>query len=207
MLAYEQRVSVANRITVSRPFSVAFRGWLESPSPNIAWPAVTALITRAPPPGTLKPGRLRPSSSKTFFSRATRCWPYTNVETLCETVIGLPFAPARAGNPWSASAPVRPAARRKRRRVHVVERTSMGTDHNILTVQRISSILSYSMVRSMTGFGRAELRGDTVVVSVEARSVNHRHLDVAIRLPRALAALELDARRTIAARLERGRVD
>jgi uncharacterized protein (TIGR00255 family) len=63
------------------------------------------------------------------------------------------------------------------------------------------------MVRSMTGFGRAEMRGDSVVVSVEARSVNHRHLDVAIRLPRALAALELDARRAIAARLERGRVD
>jgi uncharacterized protein (TIGR00255 family) len=59
----------------------------------------------------------------------------------------------------------------------------------------------------MTGFGRAEVRGDTVVVSVEARSVNHRHLDVAIRLPRALAALEMDARRAIAARLERGRVD
>jgi len=63
------------------------------------------------------------------------------------------------------------------------------------------------MVRSMTGFGRAELRGDTVVVSVEARSVNHRHLDVAIRLPRALAPLEMEARRAIAARLERGRVD
>ena len=63
------------------------------------------------------------------------------------------------------------------------------------------------MVRSMTGFGRAELRGDTLVVTVEARSVNHRHLDVALRLPRALAALELDARRAVAARLERGRVD
>jgi uncharacterized protein (TIGR00255 family) len=59
----------------------------------------------------------------------------------------------------------------------------------------------------MTGFGRAELRGDTLVVTVEARSVNHRHLDVALRLPRALAALELDARRAVAARLERGRVD
>jgi uncharacterized protein (TIGR00255 family) len=63
------------------------------------------------------------------------------------------------------------------------------------------------MARSMTGFGRAETRGDSVVVSVEARSVNHRHLDVAIRLPRALAALELEARRAIGARLERGRVD
>jgi uncharacterized protein (TIGR00255 family) len=59
----------------------------------------------------------------------------------------------------------------------------------------------------MTGFGRAEVRGDTLVVTVEARSVNHRHLDVALRLPRALAALELDARRAVAARLERGRVD
>jgi uncharacterized protein (TIGR00255 family) len=59
----------------------------------------------------------------------------------------------------------------------------------------------------MTGFGRAELRGDTLVVTVEARSVNHRHLDVALRVPRALATVELDARRAIAARLERGRVD
>jgi uncharacterized protein (TIGR00255 family) len=63
------------------------------------------------------------------------------------------------------------------------------------------------MVRSMTGFGRAELRGDTLVVTVEARSVNHRHLDVALRVPRALASREVDARRAIAGRLERGRVD
>jgi uncharacterized protein (TIGR00255 family) len=63
------------------------------------------------------------------------------------------------------------------------------------------------MVRSMTGFGRAEVRGDTLVVTVEARSVNQRHLDVALRLPRALATLELEARRAVAARLERGRVD
>jgi uncharacterized protein (TIGR00255 family) len=59
----------------------------------------------------------------------------------------------------------------------------------------------------MTGFGRAELRGDAFVVTVEARSVNHRHLDVALRLPRALSAFELEARKVVAARLERGRVD
>jgi uncharacterized protein (TIGR00255 family) len=59
----------------------------------------------------------------------------------------------------------------------------------------------------MTGFGRAEVRGDTLVVTVEARSVNHRHLDVSLRLPRALASRELDARRVVATRLERGRVD
>jgi len=63
------------------------------------------------------------------------------------------------------------------------------------------------MVRSMTGFGRAEATGDSIAVTVEARSVNHRHLDVALRLPRSLAPLELDARRVVQGRLERGRVD
>ncbi len=63
------------------------------------------------------------------------------------------------------------------------------------------------MIQSMTGFGRAEATGDAVAVTVEIRSVNHRHLDVALRLPSALAALELDARRLVQARVERGRVD
>ncbi len=62
-------------MTVSRPFSVALSGWFESPRPNIAWPAVTAFTTRAPPPGTMNPDALTPSSSKNFFSFATRCWP------------------------------------------------------------------------------------------------------------------------------------
>lgn len=68
-------------------------------------------------------------------------------------------------------------------------------------------MLSFFMVRSMTGFGRAEVSRGAIVVTVEARSVNHRHLDVALRLPRALAPLELDARRLVQSRLERGRVD
>jgi uncharacterized protein (TIGR00255 family) len=68
-------------------------------------------------------------------------------------------------------------------------------------------MLSFFMIRSMTGFGRAEVSHGAVVVTVEARSVNHRHLDVALRLPRALAGLELDARRLVQSRLERGRVD
>jgi uncharacterized protein (TIGR00255 family) len=59
----------------------------------------------------------------------------------------------------------------------------------------------------MTGFGRAELSGEGATVTVEARSVNHRHLDVAFRMPRTLVALELAARRLVQARLERGRVD
>src|SRR3989475_4461459 len=64
-----------------------------------------------------------------------------------------------------------------------------------------------SSLRSMTGFGRAEVSAGPVAISVEARSLNHRHLDVTLRLPRALADLEMDARRLIQTRLERGRVE
>ena len=63
------------------------------------------------------------------------------------------------------------------------------------------------MVRSMTGFGRAEVSTDLCSITVEARSVNHRHLDPSIRLPRALAGFEPGVRRALGQRLERGRVD
>src|SRR2546430_6872424 len=67
-------------MSASRPFSVIFSGWFESPSANIACPAASAWTTLAPPPGTMKPGTLTPSASKNFFSLATRCWPYTRSE-------------------------------------------------------------------------------------------------------------------------------
>jgi uncharacterized protein (TIGR00255 family) len=63
------------------------------------------------------------------------------------------------------------------------------------------------MIRSMTGFGRGEARGETVTVTVEARSVNARHLDLALRLPRVLSGLEPETRRHVQSRLERGRVE
>ncbi len=63
------------------------------------------------------------------------------------------------------------------------------------------------MIRSMTGFGRADVSTELCTITVEARSVNHRHLDLAIRLPRALASLEPRVRRMLSQRLERGRVD
>jgi uncharacterized protein (TIGR00255 family) len=63
------------------------------------------------------------------------------------------------------------------------------------------------MIRSMTGFGRAEVAGDTLTVAVEVRSVNHRHLDVAMRLPSTWGAFDVDIRRIVQGRVERGRVD
>ncbi len=63
------------------------------------------------------------------------------------------------------------------------------------------------MIRSMTGYGRAEAAGPRLAVSVECKSVNHRHLDVALKLPRALASLEADARRLVQSAVARGRVE
>ena len=63
------------------------------------------------------------------------------------------------------------------------------------------------MIRSMTGYGRAELARARVSLSVECKSLNHRHLDVVVKLPRALSALELDARRVVQGAVQRGRVE
>jgi len=58
--------------------------------------------------------------------------------------------------------------------------------------------------RSMTGFGRAD---GPLGLSAEVRSVNSRHLEVRVRLPRELAALERDARAAAARFFERGQVE
>jgi uncharacterized protein (TIGR00255 family) len=63
------------------------------------------------------------------------------------------------------------------------------------------------MIRSMTGYGRGEAMGARTVLTVECKSVNHRHLDVSLKLPRLLTAFESDARRLIQSALQRGRID
>src|SRR5512134_3426523 len=63
------------------------------------------------------------------------------------------------------------------------------------------------MIRSMTGYGRAEAVGTRTLLSVECKSVNHRNLDISLKLPRVLVGFEADARRLIQSAMQRGRVD
>jgi uncharacterized protein (TIGR00255 family) len=63
------------------------------------------------------------------------------------------------------------------------------------------------VIRSMTGYGRARFEADGAAFEVEVRSVNHRHLDVRVRLPHGLTAFEADVRRAVSERLDRGKVD
>lgn len=62
-------------------------------------------------------------------------------------------------------------------------------------------------MRSMTGFGRGDCTAGGRRYVVEVRGVNHRFLDVHVRLPAVLAALESDIRREVAKAVERGRVE
>ena len=63
------------------------------------------------------------------------------------------------------------------------------------------------MIRSMTGFGRGEAVGELGRISVEMKSVNHRYLDLGIKMPRKLNPLEGNIRSFIKDKIYRGKVD
>lgn len=63
------------------------------------------------------------------------------------------------------------------------------------------------MIHSMTGFGRRQAPWQDGSVTVEMRSVNHRFLEIACRLPRPLSHLEDAFKKSIQQRCTRGRVD
>jgi uncharacterized protein (TIGR00255 family) len=62
-------------------------------------------------------------------------------------------------------------------------------------------------VASMTGFARQEASGAFGTLICEIRSVNHRFLDLSMRLPDSCRALEPDMRQMLSAQLRRGKVD
>lgn len=63
------------------------------------------------------------------------------------------------------------------------------------------------MIRSMTAFARSESHNPWGAVTWELRSVNHRYLDVVVRLPENLRALEQNVRERVAGVLGRGKID
>jgi uncharacterized protein (TIGR00255 family) len=63
------------------------------------------------------------------------------------------------------------------------------------------------MIRSMTGFARRERQGPWGTLNCEIRAVNHRYLELSLRMPEDLRAIENDARQALSATLRRGKVD
>jgi len=62
-------------------------------------------------------------------------------------------------------------------------------------------------MRSMTGYGRSEVKEAAGMFAIELRSVNNRYLDVQVKVPRGLAALEPRVRKAVQDAFSRGRFD
>jgi len=63
------------------------------------------------------------------------------------------------------------------------------------------------MLKSMTGYGRAEGATTTHLYTMEVQALNHRFTDIRVKLPRALASLEHQLHREVQRRFHRGRFD
>lgn len=63
------------------------------------------------------------------------------------------------------------------------------------------------MVKSMTGFGRCEVSEGDRKMTVEMKSVNHRYLDISIKMPKKLNFFESAIRSLLKTYLQRGKID
>ena len=63
------------------------------------------------------------------------------------------------------------------------------------------------MIKSMTGFGRCEQSDELRKITVEMKSVNHRYLDVNIKMPKKLNFFEAAIRNELKNYIQRGKVD
>ena len=63
------------------------------------------------------------------------------------------------------------------------------------------------MIRSMTGYGKGSLNIEEREYHVEIKSVNHRYLDINIKMPRTLSYLEETVKKEISEKIKRGKID
>jgi uncharacterized protein (TIGR00255 family) len=64
-----------------------------------------------------------------------------------------------------------------------------------------------NMVKSMTGFGRCEISEGTRKMTVEMKSVDHRYLDVNMKMPKKLNFFDASIRNLLKSYIQRGKVD
>ena len=63
------------------------------------------------------------------------------------------------------------------------------------------------MIKSMTGYAKANISKNLREYQVEIKSVNHRYLDISIKLPRQLSYLEEIIKKVVNSKLKRGKID
>ena len=63
------------------------------------------------------------------------------------------------------------------------------------------------MIKSMTGYGKGNISENSRNYQVEIKSVNHRYLDISVKMPRVLSYLEEDVKKVISSKVKRGKID
>ena len=63
------------------------------------------------------------------------------------------------------------------------------------------------MIKSMTGYGKSILSKEKREYQMEIKSVNHRYLDISIKMPKILSYLEDEIKKEISSKLKRGKID
>lgn len=63
------------------------------------------------------------------------------------------------------------------------------------------------MIKSMTGYGKANLSKNLREYQIEIKSVNHRYLDISVKMPRTLSYLEEDIKKVVSSKVKRGKID
>ena len=63
------------------------------------------------------------------------------------------------------------------------------------------------MIKSMTGYGKSSLSINSREYQVEIKTVNHKYIDVNIKMPRIISYLEEDVRKLVVSKIKRGKVD
>ena len=63
------------------------------------------------------------------------------------------------------------------------------------------------MIKSMTSYGKSNLIVNSREYQVEIKSINHRYLDISVKMPRTISYLEEDVKKEIQKQISRGKVD
>lgn len=63
------------------------------------------------------------------------------------------------------------------------------------------------MIKSMTGYGKSSLSINSRDYQVEIKAVNHKYIDINIKLPRVISYLEDDIRKIVNSKIKRGKID
>ena len=63
------------------------------------------------------------------------------------------------------------------------------------------------MIKSMTGYGKANLNEEEREYQIEIKTVNHRYLDISVKMPKQISYLEETIKKEVSKQIKRGKVD